>query len=38
MSASQTLPIVEIFGPVLQGEGRMIGVQTHFVRLGALTK
>jgi 7-carboxy-7-deazaguanine synthase len=34
MSASQTLPIVEIFGPVLQGEGRMIGVQTHFVRLG----
>jgi 7-carboxy-7-deazaguanine synthase len=34
MSASQTLPIVEIFGPVLQGEGRMIGAQTHFVRLG----
>lgn len=30
----RTFPIIEIFGPVLQGEGRMIGVQTHFVRLG----
>jgi 7-carboxy-7-deazaguanine synthase len=27
-------PIVEIFGPVIQGEGAMIGRQTHFVRLG----
>jgi 7-carboxy-7-deazaguanine synthase len=27
-------PIVEIFGPVIQGEGAMIGHQTHFVRLG----
>ncbi|MDP9357529.1 MAG: 7-carboxy-7-deazaguanine synthase QueE [Chloroflexota bacterium] len=30
----QTYPIVEIFGPVIQGEGAMIGRQTHFVRLG----
>lgn len=29
-----THPIVEIFGPVIQGEGAMIGRQTHFVRLG----
>jgi 7-carboxy-7-deazaguanine synthase len=27
-------PVVEIFGPVIQGEGAMIGHQTHFVRLG----
>src|SRR5215813_1868649 len=31
---TKTFPIVEIFGPVLQGEGRMIGTPTHFVRLG----
>src|SRR5262249_18730304 len=30
----KTLPVVEIFGPVLQGEGRMIGTPTLFVRLG----
>jgi 7-carboxy-7-deazaguanine synthase len=33
-SAARTFPIIEIFGPVLQGEGRMIGAQTHFVRTG----
>jgi 7-carboxy-7-deazaguanine synthase len=27
-------PVIEIFGPVIQGEGAMIGQQTHFVRLG----
>ena len=27
-------PIIEIFGPVIQGEGAMIGCQTHFVRFG----
>lgn len=27
-------PVVEIFGPVLQGEGAMIGVQTVFIRFG----
>ncbi len=31
---SKTFPIIEIFGPVIQGEGAMIGHQTHFVRLG----
>lgn len=28
------LPIIEIFGPTLQGEGALIGSQTHFIRLG----
>jgi 7-carboxy-7-deazaguanine synthase len=32
--STRTFPIVEIFGPVLQGEGRMIGAQTLFVRTG----
>lgn len=32
--AARAFPVLEIFGPVLQGEGRMIGVQTHFVRFG----
>lgn len=27
-------PIMEIFGPVIQGEGQMIGKQTHFIRFG----
>lgn len=31
---TNTIPIVEIFGPVIQGEGAMIGRQTHFVRTG----
>lgn len=29
-----THPVIEIFGPVIQGEGAMIGRQTHFVRFG----
>lgn len=29
-----TYPVIEIFGPVIQGEGAMIGRQTHFVRFG----
>lgn len=32
--AARTFPVIEIFGPVLQGEGRMIGAQTLFVRTG----
>ena len=32
--AARTFPIIEIFGPVLQGEGRMIGAQTLFIRTG----
>lgn len=31
---ARTFPVVETFGPVLQGEGRMIGTPTLFVRLG----
>ena len=29
-----TLPILEIFGPTFQGEGRAIGQKTMFVRTG----
>ena len=32
-----TLPILEIFGPTFQGEGRAIGQKTMFVRTGAVT-
>lgn len=28
------LPVMEIFGPTIQGEGLMIGVRTYFVRMG----
>jgi 7-carboxy-7-deazaguanine synthase len=31
---SKKLPVMEIFGPTIQGEGSMIGVQTIFVRFG----
>jgi len=31
---AQAWPIIEIFGPVIQGEGAMIGRQTHFIRTG----
>lgn len=27
-------PIIEIFGPTIQGEGSMTGVPTHFIRFG----
>lgn len=27
-------PVVEIFGPTIQGEGSMCGVQTYFIRFG----
>lgn len=30
----KTFPVVELFGPVLQGEGRMIGTPTLFARFG----
>lgn len=32
--AAKRLPIMEIFGPTLQGEGAMIGVRTSFIRFG----
>lgn len=28
------IPVIEIFGPTIQGEGGVIGVQTYFARLG----
>jgi len=31
---AKKLPVMEIFGPTIQGEGAMIGVQTHFIRFG----
>jgi 7-carboxy-7-deazaguanine synthase len=33
-ASSKKLPVMEIFGPTIQGEGSMIGVQTMFVRFG----
>lgn len=27
-------PVIEIFGPVIQGEGALVGAPTHFVRFG----
>lgn len=33
MNDGITLPVVELFGPTIQGEGMLIGVQSHFVRL-----
>src|SRR5436190_6703748 len=32
--AAKTLPVIEIFGPTIQGEGAEAGLPTHFVRLG----
>jgi len=34
MDPSKTFPVIEIFGPVIQGEGIMAGTRTHFLRLG----
>lgn len=31
---SKKLPVMEIFGPTIQGEGAMIGIQTTFIRFG----
>lgn len=31
---AQIFPVIEIFGPTLQGEGTQIGTMTYFVRLG----
>lgn len=29
-----TFPVMEIFGPTIQGEGILIGEKTHFIRMG----
>lgn len=33
-SRTKLIPVVEIFGPTVQGEGAEAGVPTHFVRVG----
>src|SRR3712207_8798896 len=33
-TATKTYPVIEIFGPTIQGEGAEAGLPTHFVRLG----
>jgi 7-carboxy-7-deazaguanine synthase len=33
-TVERTFPIVEIFGPTLQGEGTAAGMRSHFVRFG----
>ena len=30
----KTFPVMEIFGPTIQGEGLVAGTQTHFIRFG----
>lgn len=32
--AQKKLPVMEVFGPTIQGEGLLAGTQTHFVRFG----
>lgn len=34
LSSAKKLPLMEMFGPTIQGEGIMIGVQTYFFRFG----
>ncbi len=31
---AKPIPVVEMFGPTIQGEGAMIGMQTYFIRFG----
>jgi 7-carboxy-7-deazaguanine synthase len=31
---AKKIPVVEIFGPTIQGEGAMIGIRTSFIRFG----
>lgn len=33
-STTKTFPIIEVFGPTIQGEGAEAGLSTHFIRLG----
>lgn len=34
LQAGRTFPVVEVFGPTIQGEGPLAGLSTHFVRFG----
>lgn len=34
INENTTFPVIEIFGPTIQGEGEMIGQRTHFIRFG----
>lgn len=34
MATEEKVPVIEVYGPVLQGEGAVIGYPTWFVRLG----
>lgn len=34
MTESKKIPLVEMFGPTIQGEGAVIGQQTYFLRFG----
>lgn len=34
MTSEKKIPIIEIFGPTLQGEGPLIGTSTYFIRTG----
>ena len=31
---TKKIPVMEMFGPTIQGEGLLIGAQTHFIRFG----
>jgi 7-carboxy-7-deazaguanine synthase len=31
---TRTFPVIEIFGPTIQGEGAEAGLSTHFLRVG----
>lgn len=37
MEPRKPLPVIELFGPTIQGEGAMCGAVSHFVRLGGCT-
>lgn len=34
LKKEKTYPVMEIFGPTIQGEGLVAGTQTHFIRFG----
>lgn len=34
LTTAKTFPVIEIFGPTVQGEGSLVGTPCHFVRFG----